>query len=41
VEPRLENVGSSRLVGDSMAFFWAPGCSSWLSSILGVEVDDA
>jgi hypothetical protein len=24
-----------------MAFFWAPGCSSWFPSILGTEVDDA
>jgi hypothetical protein len=23
-----------------MAFFWAPGCSSWFSGILGAEVDD-
>jgi hypothetical protein len=24
-----------------MAFFLPPGCSFWLSSILGAEVDDA
>jgi hypothetical protein len=24
-----------------MSFFWAPGCSSWLSGVLGTEVDDA
>jgi hypothetical protein len=23
-----------------MAFFWAPGCSSWFLGILGTEVDD-
>jgi hypothetical protein len=23
-----------------MAFFWAPGCSSWFLGILGVEMDD-
>jgi hypothetical protein len=23
-----------------MAFFWAPGCSSWLPGVLGAKVDD-
>jgi hypothetical protein len=39
--PRLEKVNSSMPVGDFMALFWAPGCSSWLPGILGAEVDDA
>jgi hypothetical protein len=39
--PRLEKVNSSMSVGALMAFFWAPGCSSWLPGILGTEVDDA
>jgi hypothetical protein len=24
-----------------MTFFWASGCSSWFSGVLGAEVDDA
>jgi hypothetical protein len=36
---RLEKVGSSRLVGASMAFFLTPGCSCWLPGIIVAEVD--
>jgi hypothetical protein len=38
---KLEKVGSLRSVGDSMAFFWALECSSWLPGVLDAEVDDA
>jgi hypothetical protein len=41
VGSRLEKVSSSRLVGASMAFFWAPGCSSYLLGVLGTDVDNA
>jgi hypothetical protein len=41
VGPRLEMVGSLRLVGNSIALFWASRCSPQLLSILGAEVDDA
>jgi hypothetical protein len=41
VGPRVEIVGSLRSVGDSMAFYWASGCSLWLLSVRCAEVDDA
>jgi hypothetical protein len=37
---KLEMVSSQRSVGASMALFWAPVCSFWLSGILVAKVDN-
>jgi hypothetical protein len=39
VGPRLEKVGSQRLVGAFKAFFLLFGCSFQLPGVLGAEVD--